>query len=152
MKKIAIFTLLLLSSCTYENKFERDVWINNSALFESYPRQRMTKDLLQNILKKGMGKDEIISLLGTPEIDEIQCRIPKGIRMPDSLRSDYPKGKPKPVELIAYEVEIYNKWRQQNCKKDTFLLYRVYVWIDPNYLVVKLNGSGKATDFWMEQH
>ncbi|GAB2790590.1 hypothetical protein GCM10027275_39410 [Rhabdobacter roseus] len=111
----------------------------------------MIDDLLENYLKPGLEKDSILALLGKPYTDGIGPRLPKDIVIPDSLDINTLvnlKGK-----IRDKKFEELDEFHRLNSKLDTLMLYPVGQSVmDPNFLVIKLDGNGKASEFWVEQH
>ena len=111
----------------------------------------MIDDLVENILKKGMTKSEVIELLGEPYYDGIQCRLPEGIVIPDSVKVVHSSVKSNEEWLIEYAR--YKKWSKANCQPYTILRYPAgFSLIDQNFLTFKLDGNNLVRYFRVEQH
>lgn len=137
---ILIVLLVVMTSCTDDRKFNKGRWLRNSNVNDTWnPRAYMTDDLLKNVLKPGLTKEDILNLLGKPYKDEVDYRLPKGLQIPDSI------GHHNTLKLN----EFYHTYSQP----DTLMLYPVgWSTIDPNFLVIKFDSKGIAYDFWVEQH
>ena len=149
---ILCFLLLAMISCTRNKQFDKERWQRNNDVNDTRnPRAYMTNDLLKNHLRVGITKDSIIALLGKPYKDGVENRLPKGIELPDSL--SFSKDTNLKKEQKDDVTARINKFVRLNSKLDTLMLYPVgWSTIDPNFLVVKLDKTGKVCDFWIEQH
>lgn len=66
MKKIIFISIcLLFSSCVKQMELEKSKWEKRIDGFYEY-RENMVKDVMNNHLKKGMGYNSVIELLGEP--------------------------------------------------------------------------------------
>jgi hypothetical protein len=115
------------------------------------PRAKMTNDLLKNYLRPGIHRDSILILLGSPYLENVENRLPKGLEVPDSLSL---------VDSVNFREENrdkalknFNEWYVTHGQPDTLMLYPVgWSTIDPNFLVIKFRPNGIAYEFWVEQH
>ena len=158
IKYIFLLILINLISCVTKSKdnsiFNQKIWLDNTQLGDGLnqnPRALMTNDLMNNHLKNGMSRTEIINLLGQPFKDEIQERLPNNIQQPDSinLRSIMGVSDEKRQKILT----DYNNWYHQNLRPDTLLIYPVgWTKTDSIFLVVKLNDKNSVNEFWMEQN
>jgi len=153
MKNTVIIFLFFLSFSTItscQTKFDREIWIKNNSLYKKKnPRFYMIDDLLENHLKVGMSKNSIIHLLGEPNKDTIELYIPKGIKLPDSL-----KFKNKQLLIVKDDrINYINEWYHKNYKSARFLSYPVgWSLIDPLTLKIMLDEKYKIVDFWIKEH
>jgi hypothetical protein len=147
--------LLTLFSCSgnfNSDKFEKSVWLSNNDVSDrNNPRAKMTKDLLENYLKPGIHRDSILAMLGQPDREKIEMRLPKGLEVPDSLSLISPENfKPENREKAQ---ENYNEWMRKNWQPDTLMFFPVgWSTMDPNSLVIKFRPDSVAYEFWIEQH
>lgn len=149
---ILFILLLVITSCTTDQKFNQQKWLANSDVNDrNNPRADMTDDLLNNHLKVGLSKNAVLALLGKPEKDGIENRLPKGVKMPDSLALTNEENlKPEHREKVTAKI---NDFMRLNAKAQTLMLYPVgWSTIDPNFLVIQLDDKGLVLDFWLEQH
>jgi hypothetical protein len=149
------FIVFVLHSCSMFNnsdKFDRNVWLSNGDVDDMRnPRSQMTTDLLNNYLKPGIHRDSILILLGTPYLEQIENRLPKGLDVPDSLSL---------VDSVNFRSENqakalrnFNEWYKDNGQPDALMLYPVgWSTIDPIFLVIKFRPDSTAYEFWIEQH
>lgn len=148
---LSVLFIIVLLSCSPDKSFNRDKWLKHNTLETYNPRAYMIDDLLENYLKPGLEKDSILALLGKPYTDGIGPRLPKDIVIPDSLDINTLvnlKGK-----IRDKKFEELDEFHRLNSKLDTLMLYPVGQSVmDPNFLVIKLDGNGKASEFWVEQH
>lgn len=149
-----LLTLTILSNCSRfrtADKFDKDVWqANNNVKNQSNPRADMTDDLLKNYLKVGMQKNLILDLLGEPLEEKIENRLPKGLKVPDSLSlTDSVNFKKENQDKAS---KNFNDWFKTNSQPNTLLLYPIgWSTIDPKFLVIKLKPDNTASEFWIEQ-
>ncbi|MEM9831791.1 MAG: hypothetical protein AAF944_14215 [Bacteroidota bacterium] len=111
----------------------------------------MVDDLMQNYLKPGLTRDSIISLLGEPQVDGVEQRLPKGFVEPDSItfQSD---SSSNPGYSERWNQRV-NQYFVAHAQPDTLMSYFVgWSTMDHMYLVVKLNPDSVAYDYWVEQH
>ena len=75
----------------FDNKtFERSVWIKNqNNMNPDNPRGEMYKDLVENKLKIGMTKDEIIALFGKADFKTEKRFLSYNLGMWSGFRMDY---------------------------------------------------------------
>ncbi|HQT22509.1 MAG: hypothetical protein B7X86_16220 [Sphingobacteriales bacterium 17-39-43] len=149
---ILIFFLFVMASCKVDKKFNKERWLANNHVNDTHnPRAYMTEDLLENHLKIGITRDSVFALLGKPYKDGIENRLPKGLKMPDSLSfSNKENLKPENSDRATYKI---NEFMRLNSQPDTLVLYPVgWSTIDPNFLVIKFDNKGVSSDFWIEQH
>lgn len=67
-RKALVSLIMLLSFYgfqVYKSRFDSDYWIKHNEFSSDNPRFEMVKDLMQNHLKRGMSKTEVIALLRT---------------------------------------------------------------------------------------
>ena len=149
---LTLWFLSVLSACSYSNSFDRGRWIDNPEMSDTRnPRARMVDDLMHNHLKPGMSRNDVLTLLGKPYKDGIEQRLPKGVVIPDSL--SLTKSNNLKQESQQKVVEGINEFYRSHSQPDTLMLYPVgWSTIDPNFLVVKLNGNGVVGEYWVEQH
>ncbi len=165
-----LFITAIATGCSMfynSDKFDRDVWLSNNDMTDTRnPRSKMTTDLLENYLKPGLTRDSILLLLGKPYFDGIENRLPKGLKIPDSLSLgidsvgvaslfDSVDLQMKNNSKIKVEKELkeFNSWYMANSQPDTLMLYPVgWSTIDPNFLAIKFKVDGTAYEFWVEQH
>tara|TARA_R110001592_G_C12733691_1_gene710143 strand:- start:71 stop:604 length:534 start_codon:yes stop_codon:yes gene_type:complete len=160
IKYVFLIILINLISCVSKSKekdnsiFNQKIWLDNMELgdgLKQNPRAPMTNDLMNNHIKNGMSRTEIIDLLGQPFKDEIQERLPNDIHQPDSinLRSIIGESDEKRQKILT----DYNNWYHQNLRPDTLLIYTVgWTMTDSIFLVVKLNDKNSVNEFWIEQN
>lgn len=124
----------LFPEYVFSDKFDSEVWIDNSDLTDgNNPRFYMTDDLIKNHLKPGMHRDSILLLLGQPYKEEIGDRIPTGLEVPDSIPN-------------------LHEWYRINSQPDTVMMYPIgWTIVDPLFFVVKLKPDSTAYDFIIEQ-
>jgi len=133
------------------DKFNRDVWLWNDDMTDTWnPRAKMTSDLLQNYLRPGIHRDSILLLLGTPYLERIENRTPRGLDAPDSLSFfNLDSLSPKEREKLVDDV---NEWHRSNSQPDTLMYYPVgWSTIDPRFLIIKFKPDSTAYEFWIEQ-
>jgi hypothetical protein len=70
MKKLIIISILcsLLTACN--SRFEKKSWLKDNDITKmsiNNPRSKMISDIMNNYLKKGMSKNQVIELLGDSE-------------------------------------------------------------------------------------
>jgi len=153
MKKLLIVILLLQGvfvSC--QTDFNREVWLKNNDLTDTNnPRSKMTRDLLNNYLKKGLTKNDVIQLLGTPLSDTIGSFLPETLKLPDTLSVNYAL---KKTEYEKKEIEaIRNTWYQQNYKSAPMITYSAgWDLVDPVLLEIILDENDIVIDFWLNQY
>ena len=155
--KLKFLFLFLFIACNEpsdnrQSNFDRDIWLaNNEMEDQNNPRAAMTEDLLSSYLTTGLTRDSIFSLLGEPYSEEITLRLKKGVVTPDSISPHKFVGQPK--ELQDKKLAEFNEWYQNNSQPDTLIIYPIgWSYIDPNFLVIKMNPDSIAYDFWIEQH
>ena len=165
-----LFIAAIITGCSMfynSDKFDRDVWLSNNDMTDTWnPRSKMTKDLLENHLKPGMTRDSILAMLGKPYFDGIENRLPKGLKIPDSLSLgidsvglaslfdsvDFQKKHDSKIKADK-ELKEFNSWYRANSQPDTLMLYPVgWSTIDPKCLVIKFRPDNTAYEFWIEQH
>ena len=149
---ILLFFLFVMVSCKVDKKFNKERWLANNDVNDTHnPRAYMTEDLLKNHLRIGITRDSVFELLGKPYKDGIENRLPKGLKMPDSLSFSNKKNlKPENSDRTTYRI---NQFMRLNSQPDTLVLYPVgWSTIDPNFLVIKFDNKGVSSDFWIEQH
>ena len=133
-------------------KFNKEIWLKNSSESDlNNPRSYMTNDLIENYLKIGMEKTEIIDLLGPPKFNGISHRIRKGVIFPDSLSTLHSIGKSKAERQLA--LDKFNAWLKENREPDTIMDYPIgWSTIDPVSLIIRLNDQNVAYEFKIVQH
>lgn len=152
--KNLMFLLISLSiflvSC--QSKFNKTLWIDNDNIFnKSNPRISMTDDLMNNYLKKGMHKNDVLELLGLPYKDSLSFILPKNKKIPDSLTINYSK-KPSD-EFKEKTIEQLNKWLSSNHVLVPLLKYPVgWSMVDPIFLEIQLNNKNEVVDFWVKEY
>lgn len=143
---------ILLLSCSNSASFDQKVWLQNPRMEDTRnPRAHMVQDVIKHHLKAGMLREEVIALLGLPYKEGVEQQLAKGVVIPDSLSAKNPENfKPENQDKF---LAAYNTFRRLHSQPDTVLLYSVgWSTIDPNFLVVKLNGKGRVDSCWVEQH
>lgn len=102
------------------------------------PRGAMIDDLYDNHLKKGLSKTEVVELLGKPYQEILR------------------KNREQSVFTSAHGQGASNQVSAMPVSLDTVLLYPIGWYsgfrIDPDFLAIKLNGSGMVDSYWSEQH
>jgi len=149
---ISIFTILTSCSMFYNSdKFDRQVWLWNDDMTDtSNPREKMTKDLLENYLKPGIPRDSILLLLGEPYLERIENRLARGVEIPDSLSYHNLDG--LSTEQRDKHNDNLNAWLDSNSQSDTLMYYPVgWSTIDPRFLIIKFKPDSTAYEFWIEQ-
>jgi outer membrane protein assembly factor BamE (lipoprotein component of BamABCDE complex) len=111
MRQSVLF-IFLLSTFGCSSKFDKELWLKNQNSNPDNPRFAMIDDLSKNYLKKGMGRSEIVKLLGSPAYDTI----------------DNP---------YDYTYEIGSN---------------PGLHIDPYFLVIEFDSSGRLSNFRTEEH
>lgn len=141
-----LITVTSISSC--QSNFDQKKWLENNDLSNTKnPRANMTKDLMNNYLKVGMKKEEIIELLGDPSSDTLSVYLPKNLHLPDSL--NLLKSKEDPQKAL----DLVNIWFKNNSKEAHLMYYPVgWSMIDPRFLVIRLDNDKLIADFWIEEH
>lgn len=132
--------------------FDKSIWIgHNDLLVRKNPRLKMIDDLMDNHLKVGMDKKEVIELLGKPYRDTISLVLPKGSKLPDSLAINYDiKQSRNEREKSMNKI---NAWYKENYESAPLIAYPIgWSLIDPIFLKIKLNDKEVVLDFWVEQH
>lgn len=141
-----------VSCCESKRNFDREVWLRHSDSGNlSNARSFMVDDLMKNYLNPGLDRDSITSLLGKPQIDRVEPRLPEGLVVPDSVsfQSDS-SSNPGYSERWTQRV---NQYFADHSQPDTLMLYFIgWSTLDHNYLVVKLDSDSTAYDYWIEQH
>lgn len=155
MTKLSVvicFLLFATISCTRNKVFDKEIWLSNSNVNDTRNlRAHMAKDLMENHLKIGLTRNAVLELLGKPYKDVIENRLPKGVKVPDSLSMMNDKNLTS-EERNQLIVRI-NEFQRLNAKPDTLMLYPVgWSTIDPNFLAVQFDNTGRVRDFWIEQH
>jgi hypothetical protein len=161
-------SLLTLAACsgsspTDTRPFNRQAWVDDPELDNPYrntyhdSRQGMVEDVMHHQLKKKMSKAEVLTLLGKPDKDGIEMRVPKDIVEPDSISIAYAKtikdGDSKKWKKL---MDDSNKFNELHARPDTLMLYIIGheggFGIDYNYLAVELSGKGLVKEYWVESH
>lgn len=143
---------MAILSCKADNKFNQQKWLANSDVSDTHnPRAYMIDDLMKNHLKVGITKNAVLTLLGKPEKDRIENRLPKGINIPDSF--SFTNKENLKLERSDKVIAGINDFVRLNAKPHTLMLYSIgWSTIDPNYLIIQLDEKGMVLDFWTEQH
>lgn len=149
---ILIFFVFMMVSCEVDKKFNKERWWANNDLNDTRnPRAYMTDDLLKNHLKIGITRDSVLALLGKPYKEGIENRLPKELKIPDSISfSNKENLKPENRDKALARI---NEFMRLNSQPDTLMLYPVgWSTIDPKFLVIKFDNKGLSSEFWVEQH
>jgi hypothetical protein len=112
---------------------------------------------MRHHLKKQMSKADILTLLGQPDKDGIEQRVPKDIVEPDSISIAYAKtietGDRKKWKKL---MDDSNKFHDLHARPDTLVLYMLGheggLGIDYKYLAIELSGKGLLKEYWVETH
>ena len=86
--RISVLMLFLLCflSASCQQKFNQKKWLENGDINDiKSPRRTMVNDIINNHLRKGMTKKDILVLLGKPSFDEVKTYLPNNVKFPDSL-------------------------------------------------------------------
>lgn len=149
---ILIFLLLVMISCNADKKFDKQKWLANPDVNDRYnPRAYMTEDLMKNYLKVGLAKNAVLALLGKPDKDGIENRLPKGHKIPDSLSFTNEENlKPERRNKVITQM---NEFVRLNAIPNSLMSYPVgWSTADANFLVLQFDEKGIVSDFWVEQH
>ena len=99
----------------------------------------MMDDLMKNHLKKGMHRDSVLMLLGTPFKEQIEIMFAEGVKVPNSHFLDNSK-----------EADTIKTWYQKNAQVDTMIFYAVgSSTIDPIILKIRMKEDSTVADFWI---
>ena len=85
------YVYLTLTDNPFNNrKFDRKVWISFHDNFDSdNPRGEMYEDLVATHLRKGITREEVVTLLGTPDIENGKTLLSYNLGMWSGMRIDY---------------------------------------------------------------
>jgi len=117
----------------------------------------MVEDLMKNHLKLKMSKTDVVTLLGKPDKDGIEKRVPKNTIEPDSVSVAYAKTIKDGDEAKWKKfMDDSNKFHELNARPDTLMLYIIGeeggLGIDYKYLAIELSGKGLVREYWVETH
>lgn len=150
-KRFFIILACFLTACNHSSSFDREVWVDNSDMEDtSNPRAWMVQDVMKNHLRTGMSRKAVLDLLGKPYQEGIERRLLKTIALPDSIsyRNDEnlkPENSDKVMDAIDNFYSLY-------AKPVMIIRYPVgWSTIDPNFLIIKLNGKRQVEEYWVEQ-
>lgn len=149
---ISIFFTSVFNSCQAQQDFNKELWIKNPDIsIEDNPRLEMVDDLINSYLKKGMDKKMVVNLLGQPNSDTIGVILPKGLKLPDSLKINY-----NIKQSDSIKLEITKKaaqWYNDNYK-NAKVMYYILGWslIDPIFLNIHIDNENKVVDFWTKEY
>jgi hypothetical protein len=148
-----LFILLacILAACNHSSQFDKEVWVDNSAMEDtSNPRAWMVQDLMKNHLKSGMSRKAVLDLLGKPYQEGIECRLPKNTVLPDSISFENDKNL-KP-ENSRKTIDAINNFYRLFAKPVMIIRYPVgWSTIDPSFLIIKLDSNRQVEEYWVEQ-
>ncbi|MCB2411166.1 hypothetical protein [Hymenobacter lucidus] len=151
---LALLTVIVLGvtygepSEEYEQVFNQKLWLSTGQVLRSdkqervqvslnNPRERMVSDVMAHHLRVGISRGQVVALLGPPEKEGIEWRVPVGVPRPDSLDDE------------RMSSEAFNRWVDQHAQPDTLMHYRVGEgYFDPISLNIELNGRGQVRKFW----
>jgi hypothetical protein len=141
----------LVSACSNSVSFNQAIWVDNPSVNDTHnPRAKMVQDLMENQLKPGMSRREVLNLLGTPYRDGIEQRMPRGSSVPDSIAQATSKSTPQNQQKA---LDRFNSYYKAHSQPDTLMLYPVgWSIIDPNFLAIQFNGKGQVREYWIEEH
>jgi len=141
-----------MTTLSCQSKFDKKIWLTHDTMKEiENPRMKMTDDLLKNHLKKGMTKAEVIKLLGKPFSEGVHYRLPEDIKIPDSV--SIIQNLDKSGEEKKKVIDLYNNWHQKHILPVNLITYQIgWSYVDPTFLVIKLDDHDKAIDFWVESN
>jgi hypothetical protein len=156
---LILIVLAALSGCTGSARFDPSVWRRNGKITDqSNPRARMVADLMQHHLRTGLPRDSVLFLLGPPYREGIERRLPKGVKLPDSLSVTslgIPNSNAQADSLKAKmdaQVKGINAFYRQHAQPDTLMRYPIgWSTIDPNFLIIRLTDKGRVAECWVEQ-
>jgi len=150
-KLLFILLACFLAACNHSSSFDREVWVNNPDMEDtSNPRPWMVQDVMKNHLKSGMSRKAVLDLLGKPYQEGIERRLPKNTVLPDSVSFENaenlkPENSDKATDAINNLYRLY-------AKPVMIIRYPVgWSTIDPNFLIIKVNGKGQVEEYWVEQ-
>ncbi|MEJ7558578.1 MAG: hypothetical protein WKF66_09745 [Pedobacter sp.] len=116
----------------------------------SNPRAWMVQDVMKNHLKSGMSRKAVLDLLGKPYQEGIERRLPKNTALPDSISFENDENL-KP-ENSKKAMDAINNFYRLYAEPVMIIRYPVgWSTIDPNFLIIKLNGKRQVEEYWVEQ-
>ncbi|WAC01882.1 hypothetical protein N7U66_18795 [Lacinutrix neustonica] len=148
----SILFTLLCNSCQAQRDFNKELWSENSELIkEGNTRLEMVNDLMQNYLKIGMDKKQVINLLGEPNSDTIGVILPKGKSLPDSLKINYNIKQADSARLKI--TQKINEWYNKNYQPAKLMSYNLgWTLVDPIFLKIHINEENKVIGFWTKEY
>src|SRR5215217_2872569 len=150
-KLLFILLVCFLAACTHSSSFDKEVWVDNPDMEDtSNPRTWMIQDVMKNHLKSGMSRKAVLYLLGKPYQEGIERRLPKNTALPYSISFENdenlkPENSKKAMDAINNFYKLY---------AEPVIIIRYPVGcstIDPDFLIIKLNGKRQVEDYWVEQ-
>jgi hypothetical protein len=150
-KLLFILFACTLAACNHSSSFDKEVWVDNPDIQDtSNPRAWMVQDVMENHLKSGMSGEAVLDLLGKPYQEGIERRLPKNTVLPDSISFKYDKNlKPEDSEKAT---DAINNFYKLYAEPVMIIRYPVgWSTIDPNFLIIKLNGKRQVEEYWVEQ-
>jgi hypothetical protein len=156
--------LALLSGCSSPStSFDRKAWLDDPELDNPHrndyhdSRQWMVENLMKNYLKPKMSKTDVVTLLGKPDKDGIEQRVPKDTVEPDSVSIAYAKTiKDGDDAKWKKYMDDSNKFHDLHARPDTLMLYHIgregELGIDSRYLAIEFSGKGLVKKYWVEAH
>ena len=139
-----------LSSC--QTIFDSDVWKvydwENSSL--DSPRMKMIDDVMENYIKIGMTKSDIVDILGKPDGANDRSELIEGRVKPDTLTYNYMSSQPKAEQEKLYAS--LSKWYSENSRTFPALTYGLGPTLgDYMFLIIEFNDKGLVVNYWTEQ-
>ena len=150
---LALFFLLLLTlsrSYNYHFGFDQERWLETGKLLRSdkedrgilgtsNPRENMVQDVMAHHLAPGMRREQVLAVLGPPEREGVEMRLPVGMHIPDSL--------------TGQNYQELTKWYAEHSQADTIMRYRVgWDIIDPTSMRIEFGGDGRVKRYWVGLH
>lgn len=97
-----------------------------------------------------MSRMTVLDLLGSPYQEGIESRLAKNTVLPDSI--SYENDKNLKPENSAKAMVAINNFYKMYAKPVMILRYPIgWSTIDPNFLIIKLNGKRQVEAYWIEQ-